>query len=206
MHTPGMARIDGTGQTRNGGGTRVEQASQHGGNDKEGRHEAEREDDNGTPAMRRTLATIQARLNLAGTTSLGPAPRGTCDTRALNTPLLRRRRSLGKRTTLPAVSMFGRAHNTHSRAMPVTVDGNAGAWICPVGRRRLVPMRIFANGSGRLGDAPSLRGNHVAHNASLLRHRSSILGRSRFARRTRRTGGLSPNYRVLGGHNLFDER
>ena len=137
------------------------------------------------PAASGTLAAIQARLNLAGTTSLGLSPRGTSDTRALDAPLLRRRRSLGKRTTLPAISIVGRAHNTHSRAMPVAVDGNAGAWICPVGRRRLVPMRILANGSGRLGDTPSLRGNHVARDRGLLRHRSSILRRSRFPRRAR---------------------
>ena len=137
------------------------------------------------PAASGTLPAIQARLNLAGTTSLGLSPRGTSDTRALDAPLLRRRGSLGKRTTLPPISIVGRAHNTHSRAMPVAVDGNAGAWICPVGRRRLVPMRIIANGRGRLDDTPSLRGNHVARDRGLLRHRSSILRRSRFPRRAR---------------------
>ena len=104
----------------------------------------------------------------------------------------------------PTISLRGRSHNAHGRAMPVTVNSNARALI-PLKRHPcLIPVRIFALRNGRLRNTPGLCGNIAACNSFLLRYRDSILRGTRICRRPRHGGGLAPNHRNLGGHNLFD--
>jgi len=157
------------------------------------------------PMTRRTLATLQPRLNLASTASLRLTARRTSNTGCLRAPQLRGRR-LSKHTLLPTISLCGRAHNAHGCAMPVAVNSNAGALI-PLKRHPcLVPVRIFARGNGRLRNTPRLCGNIAARNSFLLRYRDSILRGTRICRRPRHRRGLAPNHRNLGGNDLLDGR
>ena len=157
------------------------------------------------PMTRRTLATLQPRLNLASTASLRLTARCTSNTGCLRAPQLRGRR-LSKHTLLPTISLRGRAHNAHGRTMPVAVNSNAGALI-PLKRHPcLVPVRIFARGNGRLRNTPRLCGNIAARNSFLLRYRDSILRGTRICRRPRHRRGLAPNHRNLGGNDLLDGR
>ena len=124
-----------------------------------------------------TLASLQPRLNAVSTASLHLAPRGTANMGFLHAPPLRGRR-LRNHALLPTISVRGRTHNAHSRAMPVAMNRNAGVLVGLEGHPCLVPMRVFAHRSGRLRDTPGLHGNSVARNSFLLCHRGRILRRA----------------------------
>ena len=203
-----MTGVDGVTEAGSSRGPCNVQTTNHRCDDEERGDEAEEEHDEAMvalPMTRRTLATLQPRLNLASTASLRLTARCTSDMGCLRAPPLRGRR-LSKHTRLPTISLRGRAHNAHGRAMPVAVNSNAGALI-PLKRHPcLVPVRIFAHRNGRLRNTPRLCGNIAARNSFLLRYRDSVLRGTRICRRTRHGGGLAPNHRNLGGDDLFGGR
>ena len=86
------------------------------------------------------------------------------------------------------------------------MDRDTGVLVSLEGHPGLVPVRIFARGSGRLRNAPGPRRNRVACDSFLLRYRNSILRRTRICRRARHGGDLAPNHCDLGSDNLLGGR
>ena len=84
------------------------------------------------------------------------------------------------------------------------MDGNTRALIPLKGHPGLVQMRVLTRGRRRFHSGHRLRMNSVARNYIALRWRGSILRRTSFLRLTRGNRGIAPNYRDLGGHNLFN--
>ena len=153
------------------------------------------------PVTSRALAAIHTRGTDTRASGRPLSTRRAADSRGL---LALRRHGQCRRGHAPFLSYLlpRRVHDAHRRAVPVMMDGNARTLIALKGHHGLVQMRVLAR--GRFHNGCGLRGGGLAGSYLVLRHRCSVLRGTRIIRGTRRTGGLAPNCRNLGGHDLFN--